>query len=305
MAVPSPLTWKRRRSEGGALCGGGVRGQQRPSRTAKNRMPRTTAPATINSAHRTVRNIFDMTVADGLCRTNPAKAVTMLREGRTRGARGIVLTPEQLGEFLAKGAELVTEGKVKPDQYCMIVMLALCGLRFGELAAAKWSDLRHGLLHVEHAVWKRQLDVTKTDDPRIVLVPKMALEQLQAHRQRQVAEQHPALSLGLMFPADPNAAKAGASRRNSDKLNWYRYPSVLASAFKLICEEAELPRITSHSLRRAWDRWTRWAGVDHMARRAMAGWRTETAHAIYSEVDPEEARPAMEDALRKIMGAVT
>jgi integrase len=260
------------------------------------------APATINSVHRSLRNIFDTAVADGLIAANPAKAVPMLREGRTRGPRGTVLTPEQLGAFLKGGAVLVEEGRIAPDTYTMLAILALCGLRFGELAAAKWSDLQDGMLHIERAVWNRHVDTTKTDDPRVVLVPKMALELLQIHRQRQIAEQHPALSQGLMFPSNPRQAAVGAKRRGTEHLNWYRYPSCVRPAILLIVDEAELPAISAHSLRRTWDRWTRWAGVDHMARRAMAGWRTEDAHAIYSNVDPEEARPAMEHALEKIMG---
>jgi integrase len=260
------------------------------------------APATINSAHRTIRSILDSAVADGLIESNPAKLVPMLREGRTKGARGTVLTPDQLGKFISTGDMLVHNEKIAPDLFAMIVVLALCGTRFGELAASTWSDLRDGLLYIERAVWNRNVDTTKTDDPRVVLVPSLALEQLQAQRQRLVAEQHPALSMGLMFPNTPQDAKIGATRRKSETLNWYRYPSALTPCYKLICSEAGLPQITSHSLRRAWDRWTRWAGVDHMARRAMAGWRTETAHAIYSEVDPEEARPAMESAQRRIMG---
>jgi len=260
------------------------------------------APATINAVHRSLRNLFDTAVADGLIVANPAKAVHTLREGRTRGPRGTVLTPDQLGAFLKAGATLVEEGRIAPDIYTMLAVLALCGLRFGELAAAKWSDLQDGMLRVERAVWNRHVDATKTDDPRVVLVPRSALDLLQAHRQRQIAEQHPALSLGLMFPSNPRQATVGAKRRGTEQLNWYRYPACLSIPIARITERAGIPLVSPHALRRTWDRWTRWAGVDHMARRAMAGWRTEDAHAIYSNVDPEEARPAMEHALEKIMG---
>jgi integrase len=260
------------------------------------------APATVNSAHRTLKAILDTVVADGMLQTNPAKCVPALREGRTKGPRGTVLTPEQLGLFILTGERLVAEGEISPDLFTMLLVLALCGLRFGEAAALEWGDIRDGALHVERAVWRGHLKSTKTDDPRVVPLPEPVRERLQIQRQQLLAEQHPALGLGIVFPANLAHARQGARRRAVDDFNWYRVPSCLAKPIKLIVKSAELPAITVHSLRRTWENLLRRAGVDHMVRRAMAGWRSERAQAIYAQVDLDEAKDASERATRIVMG---
>ncbi len=233
---------------------------------------------------------------------NPAKAVPSLREGRTKGARGTVLTPDQLGLFLATGERLVAEEKLASVLFAMIAMLALCGMRFGEVAAAEWGDLRDGMLHIERSVWHRHVGTTKTDDPRVVPVPEMSLRLLQVQRQRLLAMQHPALSLGLMFPSDPKTATIGAKRRGTTELNWYRYPSSLNVPIRKIVDASDLPRVSPHSFRRTWENVLRRAGVDQMVRRAMAGWRSERAQAIYSEVDLDEAKLEADRAARIVLG---
>jgi len=261
------------------------------------------APATVNSAHRTLKAILDTAVADGLIEANPAKAVSAIREGRTRGARGTVLTPNQLGLFLATGERLVAEGEISSDLFTMIAMLALCGMRFGEVAAAEWGDLGDGMLHIERAVWHRKVGTTKTDDPRVVPVPDMVLRLLQVQRQRLLAMQHPALSEGLMFPSDPEHAAWGAKRRGTTELNWYRYPSSLSDSIRRIIEASGLPRVSPHSFRRTWENVLRRAGVDQMVRRAMAGWRSEQAQAIYSLVDLDEAKKEANRAALIVVGS--
>jgi len=260
------------------------------------------APATVNSAHRTLKAILDTAVADGMLQTNPAKCVPALREGRTKGPRGTVLTPEQLGLFILTGERLVAEGEISPDLFAMLLVLALCGLRFGEAAALEWGDIRDGALHVERAVWRGHLKSTKTDDPRVVPLPEPVRERLQIQRQQLLAEQHPALGLGLVFPAAPGHAARGARRRGGAKLNWYRYPSCLQHPIDAIMARVDLPRISPHSFRRTWENVLRRAGVDQMVRRALAGWRSERAQAIYSQVDLDEAKAEADRAARIVLG---
>jgi integrase len=260
------------------------------------------APATVNSVHRTLRGLFDAAVADELMASNPARAVPTLKEGRTKGPRGSVLSAEQLGALLTTGRRLTLSGEVSDDLYGMIVMLGLAGLRFGELSAAEWRDLRGGFLHVERAHWRRHVKTTKTDDPRIVALPELVREELEAQRARLGAVDHPALASGLMFPGNPRQALAGAKRRGTADQNWYRYPSCLSKPLKKITSAAGLPLISPHSLRRTWENVMRQAGVDQMVRRAMGGWRTERAQAIYSQVDLNEASRAAEQAAATVMG---
>jgi integrase len=237
-----------------------------------------------------------------MLQTNPAKCVPALREGRTKGPRGTVLTPEQLGLFILTGERLVAEGEISPDLFAMLLVLALCGLRFGEAAALEWGDIRDGALHVERAVWRGHLKSTKTDDPRVVPLPEPVRERLQIQRQQLLAEQHPALGLGLVFPAAPGHAARGARRRGGAKLNWYRYPSCLQHPIDAIMARVDLPRISPHSFRRTWENVLRRAGVDQMVRRALAGWRSERAQAIYSQVDLDEAKAEADRAARIVLG---
>jgi integrase len=260
------------------------------------------APATVNSVHRALRGLFDAAVADQLVASNPARVVPTLREGRTKGPRGTVLSAEQLGALLTTGRQMTRSGEVAGDLYGMIVMLGLCGLRFGELSAAEWRDLQGSFLHVERAQWRGHVKTTKTDDPRIVALPELVREELEAQRARLGETDHPALDSGLMFPGNPMQVLAGATRRGTEDPNWYRYPSCLTKPLKKITSAAGLPRISPHSLRRTWENVMRQAGVDQMVRRAMGGWRTERAQAIYSQVDLAEACRAAEQAAATVMG---
>jgi integrase len=117
---------------------------------------------------------------------------------------------------------------------------------------------------------------------------------LQEQRRWLLEIQHPALPLGLIWPASPRQARAGAARRNSDELMWYRSPSVLDRPLRLACERAGLPRVSLHALRRTFENLLRSAGVDQLVRRSLAGWRTESAQAIYAQVSPEERLQAVQ-----------
>src|SRR3990167_3185098 len=58
------------------------------------------AAATINSWHRTVRLILDAAVRKNMLTSNPAREISTLPEGRTRGARGTALAAVQLKSFM-------------------------------------------------------------------------------------------------------------------------------------------------------------------------------------------------------------
>jgi integrase len=57
-------------------------------------------------------------------------------------------------------------------------------------------------------------------------------------------------------------------------------------------EAAGITPISLHSLRRTYENLLRKAGVDDLVRRSMAGWRSEEAQRIYTNVDFEERQAA-------------
>ena len=119
---------------------------------------------------------------------------------------------------------------------------------------------------------------------------------LEEQRRWLFSTQHPGLASGLVFPASPRHARAGASRRGAEELTWYRGKTALDKPLAKVVREAGGPAISIHSLRRTWEDILRLAGVDQLVRRALAGWRTETAQQMYATVDRSE-RDAAADAV--------
>jgi integrase len=76
-----------------------------------------------------------------------------------------VLTPVQIESYLATARE--TEARWFPP----ILTMARLGLRVGEVAALKHTDLKHGLLHVQRRVYHGEFDTPKGNQDRWVPVP--------------------------------------------------------------------------------------------------------------------------------------
>lgn len=144
---------------------------------------RDVAPTTVNAHHRTLRVALDPLVKKGILRRNPARDLSTLPEGRTRGRRGTSLNAEQFAEVLDATRALV--GAAFPqDIGRMLLTVAWTGMRRGELLALKWEDVREGELHVCRALCKvkRVEKSTKTDDPRLVPIPAPLREILDEQR---------------------------------------------------------------------------------------------------------------------------
>ena len=259
------------------------------------------SPATLNAWLRVFRTALQTAVDDGLIDRNAARAVRALPEPkRTRGRRGRALTPEQLARLLDVSEEMAKEGQISPDVARMVATLAWTGLRKGELLALSWSDFRDGELEIRRAVSFGEFGPTKTDDPRIVPVHTELARVLEEQRRWLVETQHPGLASGLVFPATLSVAKAGANRRKSDTLRWFRARSVLDRPLRKICARADVPEVSPHSFRRTYENLLRKAGVEALTRRSLAGWRTSDAQEIYAGVDPEERKAAAGAMLRVV-----
>lgn len=259
------------------------------------------AAATANGWLRTMRLVLDGARRNGLITSNPARELSTLPEKRTKGARGTSLTKEQLRAFVAGIGTCVEEKLITEDIGRGVHVYAWTGMRAGEIIALNWADIVDGEVCVEHSVWRGNLKSDKTDDPRRITLVEPLVAILEEQRHWLLTQQHPGLASGLVFPANPKQARAGAARRE-DELHWYRSQSTFQDAIATVCKKAEVPRISPHALRRTFEDLTREAGVEQLVRRAIHGWRSERAQGIYATVRREERDAAAEAVTRLVLG---
>jgi integrase len=126
-----------------------------------------------------------------------------------RGCRErITLTAEQLGALL--GAVRVHA----PDWFDEVFTCAISGMRPGELYALRWEDVDEParVIHVTRAVGRSgKVGTTKTGDPRDAALTPLLRAVLAARRRRMLAEQHPGLASGLIFPSVKGGHRLGPS----------------------------------------------------------------------------------------------
>lgn len=264
---------------------------------------RDNSPYTVNGWHRLFRLVLDRAVREKLLPANPARQVPALSEPRTKGRRGTSLEVEEFRRLLVAVDELsgVPKVGIAPDIARHILALAWVGARMGESLAWRFTDIVDGELRIERSVWHRHEKATKTDDPRRVTIVEPLRHVFEEQRLWLMRMQHPGLESGLIFPARPQNAKAGAARRSADEVSWYRSHSLLTKPLARVVERAGIPAISPHSFRRTCEDLQRNAGVNALVRRAQSGWRTEDAQAIYANV-PRSERDA---AARIFLGYVT
>jgi len=287
----APSTAERYAGAMAKVCGGGLGAMYidalRPGdvREWLAEAARAVAPSTANGWLRVLRQCLDAAVADGLLAGNPARAVKALRETRASGRRAVSLDPDQF-RALVTACQSPPPG-VAEDLARLILCLAWTGMRMGEALALRWTDRQAGMLRVERSVWRGAEKETKTDDPRIVVEVDPLRDVLDAQRRWLVETEHPGLFSGLVFPADPHRARAGATRRGGT-VRWWRSTSCTAKPLRRLARTAGLPELSNHALRRTWEDLLRRAGVGDLVRRSLAGWRSEKAQAIYAGVSDEE-----------------
>ena len=250
--------------------------------------------STANSRLRTLRVALEPLVDECILTQNPARKTKALKEGRTRGRRGTAYNAEELGKFMAMTRTMMQAKTISEDVGRMILVIALSGIRRGEAVALTWEDWRNEELHIVRAVWRREEGPTKTDDPRMIAAIGMLAQVLREQRAWLDTVEHPGRRSGVIFPASPRHARAGATRRGSNEVSWYRGPSTLDSPLRRVAQAAELPEVSAHSFRRSFENLLRKSGVDDVVRRSLAGWRTDTAQAIYAGIDASERVEAAE-----------
>ncbi len=131
------------------------------------------APATVRYVHRVFSLLLDLAVRDGRLASNPANGVRLPRVER---AEKRFLTHQQVRDLADAAGPHATA----------ILMLAYCGLRWGELAALRVSrlDLMRRRLTVAEAVTEVRGHLTwgtpKSHQYRSVPVPRFLLDDLAA-----------------------------------------------------------------------------------------------------------------------------
>lgn len=190
-----------------------------------------------------------------------------------------LLTAEQLARLL----------KAVPSTWrCAVTLLALTGLRWGEVSALHWADidLEHGRLRIRRGNWRGHEQTPKTRAAqRVVPLVQELRTMLAEHQQAQIAAQHPGLKRGLVFPTANGTLYCSTPLR-----------SVLDRA----CARAEVPRITTHGLRRTWNNLARQV-ADGMVVRAIVGHTNVAMTEHYSVVSLSERQSAADAVARMVV----
>lgn len=126
----------------------------------------------------------------------PVSHVVADRETRT-------LSREQLGALIASARIHAA------DRVAEIITLAYTGIRAGELYGLRWCDVDEDrqILHIVQSSSHGAITTTKTGVAREAAAPGLVFEELAQHRRELIAEQHPGLSTGLVFPSSVGGAR--------------------------------------------------------------------------------------------------
>lgn len=178
----------------------------------------------------------------------------------------------QLGELLLA----VKAGH--PDRYAEVCVLALTGMRGGELYGLRWQDLdeTREVLTIRHSASHGELVKTKTGDPREAYLPPLVMGLLRQHRREQLAAQHPGLALGLIFPSE---------------VGTLRYVESLGRPLTQASEAIGLGWVvTPQVLRRTYNSLMVAAGVDRLVLRSQIGHTDEALTERYMDASAELKR---------------
>jgi integrase len=165
--------------------------------TRKDNKPRPMSAKTVRNIAGVISSAFSRAMKWGLVTTNP---VTHSEPPRLKKHLAIALTPAQL--------QMLMDAASGP--WCMRTFLELAaatGCRRGELLALRWSDIEDGCALIARSLTQtfrivdtpkgkvRVHDVlafksTKTEKPRVVVLPESAITVLAEHRERQEEFRH-------------------------------------------------------------------------------------------------------------------
>lgn len=200
---------------------------------------------------------------------------------------------------LDEGCELLGWlGEHRPAWHPEVAFLCLTGCRPGEMYALRWTDVDRDreLVHIRRRVsWGQkgpvELRRTKTGQERSWPLTGALERVLADHLERQIREQRPGLSSGLIFPA------AEQNRWGS----WHRRESALRRVFDEAAASIGLGlRLRAKVLRRSVDTWLVAASTPGPIVRQLLGHSGVRMTDLYYGKDLEVARSAAESALEPL-----
>jgi integrase len=192
------------------------------------------SPTTVRLAHRVLSKALEDAVEARLLAANPARRAKVPKRRRVEMQ---TWTAEQATAFLAAAAD-------DPLYACWLLAL-VCGLRRGELAGLRWSDLDLGratLSVVEQrttdADWQIVTKEPKGTSRRTIDLGPEAVTALRLHRKKTLAEQ---LEWGAAW------TDTGLVFVRADGLGFH--PSRISDIFRKLAKAAGVPVIRLHDAR--------------------------------------------------------
>jgi integrase len=206
-----------------------------------------------------------------------------LPDAPDRGANK--LNEEQLIAFLNAMRTLF------PQHYALTVVLAFTGLRFCHATALTFDDVDevNRVLHLRRKQVRGVVGPVsrKKKAPKEIPIEKSVLDVIRWHRQTLVADQHPGLAAGWVFPSQVGKLFLGTNS--------------LSKAWKASLKAAGIAdRFTVHGLRKTFNDLTRRAKVDPLVIKSITGHVTEDMREHYSTVDLSEKRQAVAAVVRRL-----
>jgi integrase/recombinase XerD len=187
-------------------------------------------------------------------------------------AQAKTLTIEEMTRVL----DYIRTRRFAPRNRAMMLLTHLAGLRIGEVACLRWSDV----INLDGAV-KDEIrllpDMTKGRHARTVFVNIRLREELQAY-----AEQAKCLDRSYPFFASQKSVKSGFSANS------------LAQTFALLYEGAGLEGASSHSGRRTFLTNLANKGTAIHILKTLAGHRSISTTAAYLYSSPSQLKAAVE-----------
>jgi integrase len=193
------------------------------------------SPASVLNVHVVIRKALADAVDAGLIARNPADKAKPPRP-QTQGGELRYWTPRELRRFL----DLCEGHRLEAAFH----LLAMTGARRGEIAGLRWVDvdldgaritIRQALLSVGREVY---VSSPKSHRGRTVDLDRDTVEQLRAHRERQLREK-------AAFYGDWEDSGYVFTKRDGSPL----HPRTLSQAFVWLVANSDLPRIRLHDLR--------------------------------------------------------
>ena len=217
---------------------------------------------------------FSLTDPTNRVRPPGRRQLKPVREKRT-------LDSEQMRGFLEAAQKLV------PKRYPEILMLALTGMRSGELWALAWEDIDNlkGVVHIRHSVSGGILNPTKTVDPRTVVLSAPLKEALREHKRAAMASGK--LVKEIVFPSEKG------TYRHHNSLN--KALGVCASAIRTDI------RIRPQVLRRTFNSLMIREGIDRIVLRSIMGHCNEEMTERYAWVDNASKHSAVESLTARLL----